>query len=169
MRTWLAGILFFSPFFFPMSAQAERCWMVGCVGDIGYLYIPGSQITVTAGMTGVSVNAVHYKLDSSDRLLTDYGLPQIGSSVTLNTLSILFPFAETSAPEVQQEIKKPAYLYEKDTQTARLYRYSFDENRGSPMARGARLKVLGYWGDALSGSSKLFALVMVESDGPAQQ
>lgn len=148
----------------PVPAYAERCWMVGCAGNIGYLYIPDSQIALQPDTSFVTVNSVHYKLDASGKLLREYGLPALGSVVTLNSSAVLLPYKAVSDPAVLKEIARWAYDYDSQGKTASLYQYKFDEALGNAMRSGATVQVMGYIGDREWGYSHLFALVMVKSD-----
>jgi hypothetical protein len=151
-------------FLLPGFAYAERCWMVGCAGNIGYIYIPDSQIALQQDTSFVTVNAVRYKLDASGKLLREYGLPAVGSVVTLNNSAVLLPYKAISDPSVFKEIARWPYDYDAPGKAASLYQYKIDEALGNAMRAGATLQVVGYIGDRAWGYSHLFALVMVKSD-----
>jgi hypothetical protein len=150
--------------FLPVSAHAERCWLVGCAGNIGYLYIPDSQIALQQDTGFVTVNSVRYKVDPAGKLLREYGLPALGSVITLNNSAVLLPYKAMGEASVLKEIARWPYDYDAQAKTASLYQYRIDEALGSAMRGGATLQVLGYVGDRAWGYSHLFALVMVKSD-----
>lgn len=148
----------------PISAYAQRCWLVGCVGNMGYIYVPDSQIALDESTRFVTVNSVRYQLDLSGKLLRGYGLPAIGSVVTLNVATVLLPYKRIDDPSVQKETGRWPYDYDTQNNTASLYQYKLDETLGNAMRSGATLQVLSYFGDRAWGYSHLFALVMVKSD-----
>ncbi|WP_144157472.1 hypothetical protein [Paraburkholderia sp. BCC1885] len=164
MPTWPRLVLSLVILLAPFSAFAQKCWMVGCAGNIGYLYIPDSQIAVLPETHAVTVNAVSYKLDTSGKLLHEYGLPAVGSVITLNSAAVLLKYKGIEDPSVLKETAKWAYDYDAQGHTASLYQYKIDEALGDAMRGGATLQVLGYVGDRAWGYSHLFALVMVKSD-----
>jgi hypothetical protein len=152
----------------PISGRAELCWMAGCRGDVAYIYIPDSQISVERDESVITMesggHSYRLKLDSSGRLLQEYGLPQIGSVVTLNVQTDLLPQQGMGDEAVQHEISKVAFVYDLQNKTASLYQYRFEAARADTMRAGATILILGYTGDALAGHSRLFALVMVKTD-----
>ncbi|MGF6721184.1 hypothetical protein P3T43_000525 [Paraburkholderia sp. GAS41] len=150
--------------FLPALAHAERCWMVGCTGNIGYVYLPDSQIALQQDTRFVTVNSVRYTLDTSGKLLRDYGLPALGSTVTLNNAAVLLPYQALSQPSVLKETTRWPYDYNAPGKTASLYQYKIDEALGNALRAGATLQVMGYLGDRAWGYSHLFMLVMVKSD-----
>lgn len=150
-------------FMHPTTAIAEYCWMIGCAGNVGYVYIPGSQIALKAGVISTTFNGEPYRLDPSARLFREYGLPDVGSIVTLKSRSALLPYASLSNASLSLEVQKFAYDFDKASHTASLHQYDL-QDFGNPMRQGARLKILSYLGDGNGGSSNLFALVSVVSD-----
>jgi hypothetical protein len=158
---WLLALSFGS--FWSLPAQAEYCWMIGCAGDVGYVYVPGSQLGLKAGVTSTNLNGEEYRLDSSGRLFREYGLPDVGSIVTLKNESALLPYESLSNTSLEHEIRKFSYVFDMENRTASLYVYKLGDF-GNPMRPGARLKILSYLGDGSGGNSNLFALVSVVSD-----
>jgi hypothetical protein len=114
-------------------------------------------------MTSTKLNSEEYQLDSSGRLFREYGLPDVGSIVTLKNESALLPYQSLSNTSLEHEIRKFSYVFNKDNHTASLYVYELADF-GNPMRPGARLKILSYLGDGDRGNSNLFALVSVVSD-----
>lgn len=165
MRTWprlvLMSVLIL---LLPVCAHAQRCWMVGCAGNIGYVYLPDSQIALQQDPRFVTVNSVRYQLDTSGKLLHEYGLPSVGAVITLNSAAVLLPYKALSEPSVVKETARWPYDYDAPGKTASLYQYKIDEALGNAMRAGATLQVLGYIGDRAWGYSHLFALVMVKTD-----
>jgi hypothetical protein len=161
-------------FLFPVLSHAERCWLAGCRDDIGYIYIPDSQIRVKGNEKYLTVNSgatlYRYELDASKRLLREFGLPPVGSIVSLNAPTILLSQEGMTDSSVQHEIGKSAYIFNFQDKTVSLYQYQFKGDElvssapGNAMREGATLLILGYIGDSMSGKSRLFALVMVKSD-----
>ncbi|PRC91724.1 hypothetical protein [Solimicrobium silvestre] len=149
-----------------MIAQAEYCWMIGCIGNVGYVYIPASQMIVKADTTEMDFNGAKYKLDQSNKLLKEFGLPSVGTTVELNINATLLAKDEIDSSSVLQEIKQPWFNLDKEQLKVQLHNYDFSENflGGGLMRSGARFKVLGYVGDYFYGHSRLFALVYIESD-----
>ena len=144
--------------------RAEYCWMAGCAGDIGYIYIPKSQIDTGKFTDYIPVNGEKYSIDNSTRLLKDRGLPVVGSVVELNVYSELFSFSDIENEKIKTEIKNNPYIYDKKNHLATIYEYKFSDQLGNQMRPGARVRILGFWGDCLGIFSNLFALVMVEKD-----
>jgi hypothetical protein len=159
---------------FPVLSHAEKCWMAGCRDYIGYIYIPDSQIRVKGNEKYLTryygATLYRYELDASTRLLREFGLPPVGSIVTLNAPTVLLSKEGMTGSFVQYEIGKSAYIFNDQDKTVSLYQYQFEDNGpvssvpGNSMQAGATLLILGYVGDSMAGKSRLFALVMVKSD-----
>jgi len=166
MRKYTLAILTFISLLFPMMAQAEYCWMMSCVGEVGYVYIPASQMIVKAETMEMDFNGVKYKLDPTNRMLKGFGLPSIGSTVELNINVTLLSKDDIDSPSILQEIKLPWFALNNDQLKVQLHKYDFnDELVGAGLMRsGARFKILSYVGDYFAGHSRLFALVYIESD-----
>lgn len=160
-RRVLTLILFL---FVPTLAYSEKCWLVGCSGDIAYIYLPESQIGIAQQTVSEKISGVEYRLNTNGKLLREYGLPPIGSVVTLNTTTPLLPFKAIFEQSIQKEIEVWPYIYDEKQRTASLYQYKFDETMGDLMAAGGRLQILGYVGDRANGYSHVFAMVMVVSN-----
>jgi hypothetical protein len=147
------------------QAAAEYCWMVGCEGAIAYVFIPQSQLLEEGGEKGpvLRLNAATFPLDTSNRLLTRSGLPSVDEVVTLNIIAYLLSHEQLAQRDVINETKRNWYTLNVAEHSATLYAYNF-ASFGMVMRRGARVRILGYTGDAMFGPSNLFALVRVESD-----
>ena len=137
--------------------------MNGCAGQVGYVYIPASQLRLKDGETSLSLNFEEYRLDSSGRLFVEYGLPDISSIVTLKSRSALLTYGILSGASLKHETGKDAFVFNKETRVVSLYAYELGDF-GMPMRPGARLRILSYMGDANFNRSNLFALVYVVSD-----
>lgn len=162
MKVFKQLILFTVLIIGPWAAYAEPCWMLGCRGVIGFMYIPRSQIDILPDQQTTILNDVTYTLDTSKRLLKEFGLPPVNSTVTLNVeADLILGSTEINGPSVQKVIDHDWYEHDKKTKRARIHQYRFKE--ASPMARGSRLRILGYTiaGGAYSGSA-LFATVLFE-------
>lgn len=146
-------------------AAAEKCWMVGCEGFVGYVYVPWSQVSSVKGQSPrtFTLNGKAYPLDTSSRLFTQGGLPGVGATVQLNIDSALLTQEEISLDEVKAEIRKDWLDRTPGGDWLSYHEYELWA-QGMPMRRGARLTILGYAGQAIAGTSELFALVRVESD-----
>jgi hypothetical protein len=161
---WLALAMLFALLVMPGVASAEKCWLAGCAGDIGYVYVPESQISIRLDTMNIDHDNSAYKLDISGKIFKEYGLPPIGTIATLAAHANLLPYYSISKPEVAVEIEKPPFIYHVESKGVSIYQYRFDDSPGNLMAPGARLEILGYLGDRGSGRSNLFALVAVKSD-----
>lgn len=145
--------------------SAEHCWMIGCKGSIGYIYVPHSQIEITQEMKTIKVDNDSYTLDTSDRLFKEYGLPNVNALVTLNIYaSLLKDDSAIRNPEILKKISQWSFIYDKKALKATIRDYAIDG--GNSMKAGTRLRILGYTNiDSSSGGhSSLFALVLYESD-----
>ena len=78
----------------PHAVQAENCWMVGCVGLIGYVYLPIRNTYPRDFVTGC-------KETLEFRPFGDKGLPDVNSIVAVEVGGVNI----YSAGQVKREIK----------------------------------------------------------------
>ena len=104
--------------------------MIGCDGNIGYIYVPYSQIQVTPNTSTANLNGSYYKLDTSRKLFKEVGLPSVGSMVTLNIDARLLSYDQIlKNPGIAKKIDNYMYVYNKQAGTARLREYRFNVGR----------------------------------------
>ncbi len=169
MKTRRFIMLFFAFVVFllsqPKEAISEYCWMIGCGGDIGYVFIPSEQIFYTPDSPIQYLNNDKYTRDASNRLFLEYGLPKVNDIVTLNSYAHLLQGNEIE--KNKDVILNFGHVYDDETRTVSIMEMlpgTFDA--AFPMQPGAKLKILGY--HSFLGRvvhMPLFALVIVISDG----
>ena len=129
------------------SAQAEYCWMVGCVGLIGYIYLPVRD--TYPGDVVMSCSPFGSK-----------GLPDVNSVVAIDA-GMTFVYA---VRQIESEIKNFPRVSPSSTMA---------ECQGKPaplgmeLRQGERVKILGYRtfpADPIWVNDLPFALVMVLQD-----
>lgn len=150
----------------PDKAISEYCWMLGCGGYIGYVFIPETQKYYTPDDPYTKLNSVKYALDTSNLLFREAGISNVNDIVTLNVLTPLLQTGEIE--KYKEEIFKDGMIYDKDYLTAEVYRYFFPFilRTSFPMQPDTKLKILSYHSFlGYPGNMPLFALVMVISDG----
>jgi len=86
-----------------------------------------------------------------------------GESVTLGADAALLDHEAIASEAVGKQLKAWAYIYDDSKMIASPRVYNLWDY-GQPMRAGAKLKIMGYEGDALGGWSHLFVLVQVISD-----
>jgi len=161
----------------PIVVNAEYCDMIGCKGEIYWIFIPQSQIDLESGeKKTISVNGQSFPLDVSHRLFLEKKLPKVNEVVTLNVdvNSTTLPdflvagkvdYATNEEWNKFKKIDKEKYVksdsgYKIDGEEL-LCAHEQGGKRGCwDLNKGAKLRILNY--NQFSGL--LFALVYVESD-----
>jgi hypothetical protein len=161
----------------PNGAEAENCWMIGCAGQIGYVFLPVPVYYPSNGEALFSLNRHPCSGPSptEDRPFGTAGLPEVNSVVALadNVRLLTQEEIETHLGSFQGVSLR---LTADGSECEAAWRPPVDAG-GEPMRAGATLKILGYrtfvsqtsWsspgGISTSHEQLLFALVLVENDG----
>lgn len=150
--------------FLPVAAYAERCWMVGCKGLIGFVFVPESQIDSAEGRRTWNFNGVVYSLDETGRLFEETSLPQVNSTVTLRSGAEILGPNQIRDQKILAIARASQYEIDKTQKIARVRSYIFEDMN---MRSGTKLRVLGYEYVAVDSVSVplLMALVQVVHDG----
>ena len=73
---------------FSGQAQAEYCDMIGCKGDIAWMYIPAPQYSPAFDAPSMKVTrgkeTTEYTIDTSKQLFRTRGLPEVNAIAELN-------------------------------------------------------------------------------------
>jgi hypothetical protein len=156
---FLAGSAFIAP------ANAENCRAIGCVGRIGYVYLPASQQN-PKGALDFMVNGTKVVLPYKYHVFTEGGIPPVNATVSLaQPHTPLFSQSDIGQNvgafgESRPKINPATSQYE-------LGEEQIPDDSGNLMDGGTKLKVLGYrlWASqkGLDGQL-LFALVRVEAE-----
>lgn len=177
MKKIITTIIFIS-LCLPSISFAEYCDMVGCRGDIYWIWVPKSQYQAN-GLKTIKRNDKSYQYNRSKRLFVEDKLPEVNEIVTLNvnlsSLDIPMCFvAEKCNPESEEHLKqiinidtRESNIYHDSTLTSEIndtgYQNSFVSGgrRGSwNLNEGAKLRIMGYQ----YMGSVLFALVYYVSE-----
>lgn len=153
-----------------LSAKAEYCWMINCVGKVGYVFIPRYQRHY---QENYPLNDVNYKVENPRLLFEKEGIPEVNAEVTT--------------------VEKTALLNERDIEDSydSLFGYEYrrhgsirlDNKLGTVkwkdpiiktsgsywMAKGTKLKIMGFKlrfpRDNTRYRALLFAIVRITKDG----
>ncbi len=179
-------LLFIFTLFFTLltsNAKAEYCWMIGCEGRVGYVFIPDTQLWDKDKEYITLEDGKEYKIDTiTDRpVFKTNGLPKVGEIVELSITTALYSkeeikkninilkkyekgIAEFSKGYFNQTYKHLVIYYE----SLSLYSDNY------PMDKDTKLKILGYKTFKHGGflglfaDKYLFAEVEVIEDGNKQ-
>lgn len=155
-------------------SEAEPCWMIGCAGRVGYVFMPDNTYQLAG--------KAHYKMDGQECIpppaADPFGedvLPDVNSVQTIvidNT-----PLIE--AAEISSHLGSfPPVSIIRDSSSGKCQavRKFPRDVQGDPMKAGAKVKVLGYQtfvsqrsetgsaGAVTRHGQLLFALVLVQTD-----
>jgi len=155
----LAGLAFVAP------AEAENCRAIGCVGRIGYVYLPASQQN-PKGALDIMVNGTKIVLPYKYHVFTEGGIPPVNATVSLaQPHTVLF-----SQSDIGQNVGAFGEGRPRLNPTTSQYELGDEQipdDTGNLMDEGTKLRVLGYrtWASqkGLDGQL-LFALVRVEAE-----
>jgi hypothetical protein len=150
-------------FVLPQAGHAEYCWMVGCAGRVGYVYLP-AQFYKPSG--DLSYSLVEHDCAGASKVspFETQGLPDVNSVATLSnpgTLLLVEGNIEahlSSFPQISIT-KTSGGDCEADLPP-------FDVP-GDPMRAGAKVRILGYRtfiSETNQTGQLLFALVLVVND-----
>lgn len=124
---------------------AEYSWMVGAVGETGYIFVPKSQQYSNAEAK-VNMNGTNYQLDISDRLFKQTGLPLLNSVVELNTNADMLCMEQIYDKKRIERYAQDAfgsYEYNQEMKTATVKSYQQDD--GFLILRPTALvRIIGY-------------------------
>lgn len=160
--------------FWASQVKAEPCWMIGCVGRVGYIYMPDS-IYPTANNILYSLGGQECASPPNEDPFGSDVLPDVNSVQAIvvddtplieegQIISHLGSFSPVSV------VKDPS------TGACQAVRKPPRDVEGDPMKAGARVKVLGYRtfetqrseigsaGAVTRHEQLLFALVLVQTD-----
>lgn len=144
-------------------ANAEDCAFIGCVGDIGYVFIPWTQQRPSDQITqdGVSFPNDH-------RVFEELGIPLVNEIVALFQDTRLFWQSQVEGFVTLEEFSDARILFDSNRRPKQLFPGKVPEG-GIVMDKGAKVRILGYRVfSSRTGiyGQLLFALIRVESDGP---
>ncbi|MGD9637822.1 MAG: hypothetical protein AB7U85_02030 [Alphaproteobacteria bacterium] len=151
------------------SVRAEYCWMIGCEGAVGYVFLTEPQ-QWSEPKTSVVFNGKEYKISSPDDvfLFTKPGLPKIDEEVELNIGTPIYEEDEIIErsdmfKKFKSGLKEP-YIGVEDVWKISLT-WPSDYDGDYPMAGGTILKILGYKTFSFDNEDFLFAKVKIIKDG----
>jgi len=156
----------------PAPAKAEYCWMTGCEGDVGYIYVPEPQLWLKRKGTLHAVDPngdygdrADYKIVDADWLFTEPGLPKVDAEVTLGVYTPLLYLREIA--ELKETLYRPSIIFNDEAHTVRISGTYYSSDTALRMAPGTRLRILGYQmiGAPVLDFKALFAFVRVVKDG----
>jgi len=110
-------------------SMAEYSWMVGAVGDTGYIFVPQSQQRSNTD-ANIKMNGTNYKLDRSNQLFKQNGLPLVNSVVELNTTADMLSINQIYEKERIENYAQDAfgsYEYNQKKKTATVISYQQDD------------------------------------------
>ena len=142
----------------PRAADAENCWMVGCVGIIGYIYLPIRNTYPGDVISGCEESPQFSPFGRT-------GLPDVNSVVAID----LGGTEIYAAGVVEREIRNfPMVLVKtEDGKCKAELSSSRPTLHGATMRPGSRVKILGYrtfHGEPEWWADLPFALVVVVED-----
>ena len=144
-------------------ANAESCAFIGCVGDIGYVFIPWTQQRPS---DQIIQNGVSFPNDH--RVFEELGIPLVNEVVTLFQDNRLFWQSQVEGFVKLDEFSDARLLFDSNRRPKELFAGKVPEG-GILMDKGAKVRILGYKvfsSRAGTYGQLLFALIRVESDGP---
>jgi len=156
----------------PAPAKAGYCWMTGCEGDVGYIYVPEPQLWLKRKGTlhdvdpnGDYGNRAGYKIADAYWLFTEPGLPKVDAEVTLDVYTPLLFLNEIA--EFKETLYEPSIFFDDEAHTVEIDGTYYSRDTTLLMASGTRLRILGYQmiGAPVLDFKALFALVRVVKDG----
>lgn len=133
-------------FFLNTNVFAEDCSATGaCLGSVGYVFLSVDQYR-TNTLSVRTLNGVQYKVDTSNVLFKEKGLPKIGAIVTLNNsfseLLLQYDFQEDLGI-IKNALKNwKSEIYDEKTKTVTLEVLQF--RTGDRMDEGTKVQVIGY-------------------------
>lgn len=155
-------------------SEAEPCWMIGCVGRVGYVFMPDDMYRL-AGKT-------HYYMDGQECTPPPHAdpfgenvLPDVNSVQTI----VLDNAPLIEADEINSHLGSftpVSIVRDSSSGKCQAVRKSPRDVQGDPMKAGAKVKVLGYQtfvsqrsetgsaGAVTRHGQLLFALVLVQTD-----
>jgi len=156
----------------PKSASAEPCWMIGCEGLVGYIYIPETQLwlkrvgTLKQTGSGFYDTREDYKLVNKDWLFNKPGLPLINTTEQLMIRAVLLS-SDKMLVNLKNVSSSSVSSLDFDDLTQTVKPHYYDLEGSFPMAPGTKLRILGY--HVIGGSDlikdSIFAIVLVIRDG----
>ncbi|HYC03707.1 MAG TPA: hypothetical protein VED40_10460 [Azospirillaceae bacterium] len=161
---------------FTAPALAEPCWAIGCVGRVGYVFIPNTQYSGDKDQMayhGAQETLTHrFSIGNADktcrfgnrwRVFDQRNLPAVNSEVMLQ-VDFLRLLEASEVPLAEAELPPPPIHI--DPQTGECAERDMDRDGANNMKAGTRLRVLGYTAlGADHGLGTLYALVLVLTDG----
>ena len=168
----IAGILSF--LFHASRVEAENCWMVGCGGRVGYVFMPDDLYPLAGG--------IHYQMyrrectpPPNGNPFGDNNFPDINSvqAIVIDNTSLL---EEGDIISHLGSFPPVSIVRDDDSGQCQAVRKLPRDVGGSAMMAGARVKVLGYRtfvsqrsetgsaGTVTRHEQILFALVLVQTD-----
>lgn len=142
-------------------AFAEYGWMLGCVGQIGYIRIPEAQTGIHDG-DFVNMNGTNYRIKKNAFIFQSKGLPLVNSEVTLNVDIDMVESREIPDVVKHYDMESLDLIYNKADKTATTPDYS--KEHGITLGCGFRIRILGYQSFPVKGGDALFALIQVITD-----
>ena len=140
---------------FPQKGSAEKCWMVGCVGMIGYVYIPATQVWPFLIDTPFCSEASKFFPFQTK------GLPDVNSTVTINGALLL------SEGYIEKHPDDFPLVYIDVTHMPCHAELQPSDLQGMEMKGGAKVRILGYRSFVNSANlyaDLMFALVQIVTD-----
>jgi len=175
MPRFLSFFFLVAVFYLAMAtipARAEYCWMSGCEGRVGYIYVPEPQLWLKRKGTlhdvdpnGDYGDRAGYKITDAYWLFTKPGLPKVDEEVTLDVYTPLLYLREIA--ELKETLYEPSIFFNDEAHTVEIHCTYYSDDTTSPMAPGTRLRILGYQmiGAPVLDFKALFAFVRVVKDG----
>ena len=147
--------------FSAVISHAEWCRMIGCKGEVGYVFIPMSQQFSRSDRNELRSNNSVYRIQGR-RIFKQFGIPEVNSIVTINTNTSLM--TESCIAANKQEIAKFSYMFDDTKKIATIREYNIEGCLR--VESGAKVKILGYrlLTPGKPGDDRLFALVLYVSD-----
>jgi hypothetical protein len=148
------------------GARSENCWMVGCVGTVGYIYLPTvpdpelKQVSRCTPSKEAKIFNESYIPDVNAIVSVAWSGTQLIDERAIENFNVSFPSVSTTTDE---------------TGCHQTW-MQLSDRIGSPMLAAAKVRILGYrtfivnvgstamQGPTVQKAQGLFALVLVESD-----
>jgi hypothetical protein len=146
----------------PLAGQAEYCWMVGCAGVVGYVYLPAPFNTPKENYH-TTLSGQDCSVAPTINPFSTPGLPDVNSVVAISNVGTLLLsrwYIETHLGDFPRVV-----VTQTDGGCQAVLQSS--DLQGNPMRGGAQVKILGYQTLARKTSPTdefLFALVLVVTD-----
>ncbi|WP_207483885.1 hypothetical protein [Arenibaculum pallidiluteum] len=146
----------------PANAIAEYCWMIGCVGRVGYVFLPSTQFVSDWNTERASISYTDCEAPNRWHVFEEPGLPLVNSTVTLAWDMTPLLGADEIPLSEEQLRQSPLYL---DPVTRECRERDVRFEGAYPMQKGAKLRILGYTAVGPDPAlSNVYALVQVLTD-----